>query len=1078
MLATASITATAWDNVAVLSLVIADQSSSGCSFAQQDCQIAVGSYDFLATATDLAGNTADCAFTVTVQDMQPPQIGICPASFVVSTDQNSGTAAISWTAPIAWDNVEVTSFTETIDGSAYTGYTVTLDVGVHDVSYAALDAAGNSAVCDFAVTVVDGQAPVFQDCPASITQSTDSGVATAVVTWNNPDPTDNVAVTTTTQTAWPGDTFPLGATQVQYIAWDAAGNMAVCQFTVTIVDTESPVIHNCPSDITQSADPGEPYATVAWIVPTETDNVGATLTDSAEPGSTFPFGVTTAVYMVTDAAGNSAVCTFSITVTDTEPPMIAGCPSNIMTVTDQDKNYATVTWTAPVITDNVDQQPDVWRSAESGDHFVFGTTNVVITATDLSGNAATCTFTVTVTDGQAPTYSNCPADIQTSTDLDLATATVWWTAPTATDNVQVLSETSTAAPGDSFALGLTTVTYTATGASDLVATCTFDVTVADNQPPTFTNCPASQTLISTLGESVQGTWNLPTAWDNSGSAQISGTVQSGTYFEVGQSSVIFVAVDPAGNNAICQFSIIVVNACAGVVCTNQNNICLAVPTCFNGTCPIAYADNTPCTPTDPRGTNGLCTLGSCVAQGFIASFGTQSYVSLPTMQDIYSTSATAWECEVSFQFRTINSEGSLFTIGNTEPGRNYLRIYLLGGALHAEMQLGTGVGNVSTAGIVSNLNTGKWQQVVFSKLNAHGNLQVNGNNFRFTTPGDAHTLKVFGPVAKYNVIIGAIPGNYVAAIASGTAASSTAQSIPVSESFQGCMQSLWINGASVGLSQAVAGPGFAASNDVLQCAPNKPVTIPSFAGISAFMSFPTMVEHFNSTVAAMQISITFSTSMQNGILLWNRAVHMPDFITVYLLSGGVALTFNLGTGAATAIAPCNMCSFGDGSQHTVTVNLLNAVGSLSVDGGTWFSATAPGGTRVLNADQPLFLGGLSPTEFAAATALGINPQGFGGCMQAVLVDGHAIVAANNISAQGVCQCGQEPWYQSFEDPVPLSVCDVYESQANPIVYPAPVQSCLLDSGASLDSRTWLYENDGFYRCRSDTAWFSNCTSYP
>jgi X-Pro dipeptidyl-peptidase len=66
---------------------------------------------------------------------------------------------------------------------------------------------------------------------------------------------------------------------------------------------------------------------------------------------------------------------------------------------------ATVSWSAPAVTDDQDPSPAVACDPASGSAFPVGTTVVTCRATDASGNATTGTFTVTVT--QAPTP---PAD--------------------------------------------------------------------------------------------------------------------------------------------------------------------------------------------------------------------------------------------------------------------------------------------------------------------------------------------------------------------------------------------------------------------------------------------------------------------------------------------------------------------------------------------------------------------------------------------------------------------------------------------------------------------------------------------
>ena len=54
---------------------------------------------------------------------------------------------------------------------------------------------------------------------------------------------------------------------------------------------------------------------------------------------------------------------------------------------------------------------------------------------------------------------------------------ITWTPPTTTDNYGMVTLTSDYNPGDWFAIGTTTVTYTATDASGNTAMCSFNVTI-------------------------------------------------------------------------------------------------------------------------------------------------------------------------------------------------------------------------------------------------------------------------------------------------------------------------------------------------------------------------------------------------------------------------------------------------------------------------------------------------------------------------------------------------------------------------------------------------------------------------
>ena len=117
--------------------------------------------------------------------------------------------------------------------------------------------------------------------------------------------------------------FPGGTTTVVATALNAAG-YDTCTFNVTVNDIEPPVV-TCPSDVVQSNDPGECGAIVTFPDAIATDNCpGVTVTYSDTSGSFFPVGTTTVTVTATDGAGNTATCSFTITVNDTEPPVIEG----------------------------------------------------------------------------------------------------------------------------------------------------------------------------------------------------------------------------------------------------------------------------------------------------------------------------------------------------------------------------------------------------------------------------------------------------------------------------------------------------------------------------------------------------------------------------------------------------------------------------------------------------------------------------------------------------------------------------------------------------------------------------------
>jgi hypothetical protein len=199
---------------------------------------------------------------------------------------------------------------------------------------------------------------------------------------------------TPTCTPASGSTFALGTTTVTCSATDAHGNTDSNTFTITVRDTTPPVV-TVPADVTAEATSAL-GASVSYSGQSALDLVDGSITPTCTPasGSTFALGTATVTCSATDAHGNTASGSFTVTVVDTTPPTLS-LPGNI-SVPAGSGSSAVVTYAASA-SDLVDGSVPVTCTPPSGSAFSIGTTPVSCSATDTHGNSATGSFTVTVT---------------------------------------------------------------------------------------------------------------------------------------------------------------------------------------------------------------------------------------------------------------------------------------------------------------------------------------------------------------------------------------------------------------------------------------------------------------------------------------------------------------------------------------------------------------------------------------------------------------------------------------------------------------------------------------------------------
>jgi hypothetical protein len=319
--------------------------------------------------------------TFTIQNTGSGPLNITGITKSGSTSGDFTLGALTPASPIPPGNFA--TFTMTVDPSAVGTRQAFLSIASDDC---------NQSPYPFLIRGIGiaNQTPVARCQNVTVSTDANSCLADASVDNGSSDPDAGDTITITRSPAGP---YPIGATTVTLTVTDNHGASSSCTATVTVLDQTAPQIH-CPAPMTVNTAPGQCSAVVSFN-PTATDNCsGVTVTSAPASGAVFPKGTTTVAVTATDASGNSSNCTFTVTVVDNQPPVIA-CPTVGQVTANLGSTSAPVIYAAPAADDNC-AVASVVCSPVSGSSFALGTTTVGCVATDTSGNTSGCSFVVTV----------------------------------------------------------------------------------------------------------------------------------------------------------------------------------------------------------------------------------------------------------------------------------------------------------------------------------------------------------------------------------------------------------------------------------------------------------------------------------------------------------------------------------------------------------------------------------------------------------------------------------------------------------------------------------------------------------
>ncbi len=440
------------------------------------------------TAEDDCGLSVQCSQTITVKDLTAPVLTGCPAPTLSIQCISDLQSPAEITALDACEGVVAVSFNETQSNPGGSCNNIVIR------TWTASDACGNESTCSQTITINDTQPPTVTSCPQDATiECPDTPVFGTPVFSDTCDPLLTVTFEDVTT---PGNCINKIKETVTrtWTAKDDCNNQVTCNQTITVEDRTAPVLSGCPAptlSLQSIADLPEPAIVTAFDACEGEIQVEFNETQSVPVGSCNNVIIRT--WTATDACGNLSSCTQTITVNDTQPPIVLSCPQDATI-----ECPGTPVFGEPLFSDNADASleithADVITPGNCVDK-VKQTVTRTWTAKDECNNQVTCSQTITIEDNAAPVLTGCPAptlSIQCIGDLPAPADVTALDGCEGTIRVSLIEIQSN--PGGT-CNNIITRNWTATDACGNASSCTQTITVNDIIPPTVTSCPQDATI--------------------------------------------------------------------------------------------------------------------------------------------------------------------------------------------------------------------------------------------------------------------------------------------------------------------------------------------------------------------------------------------------------------------------------------------------------------------------------------------------------------------------------------------------------------------------------------------------------
>lgn len=349
-------------------------------------------------ATDCAGNSDSCSYTVMVVDQEAPEL-ICPADMLEALAADSCTKTLTLPLPLnATDNCGIfNSYQRTLPETPEESLLqFNLDPNLND--YLALgktlqfdDVAANAYGDATLTLVMQGD---FNTNGAFVDILGDDGSSLGFTNTGIADCASSgqfvINIPSATFNAWAAD----GTVSIEIVPNDITVPPGVPGDGINPCGTGDPVTNNGDTDGISFINATLTYSNIAPQYYTEgatTTPLTSVMAPAIQPELTFNQGDTEVFYLTNDLAGNADTCSFMVTVEDTTPPTALCQPTNLfinpsgLQVEVVDASDADAGSFDNCAIDSIWLLPNVFTCAQIGQ-----TVNVTLSVRDEAGNIGTC----------------------------------------------------------------------------------------------------------------------------------------------------------------------------------------------------------------------------------------------------------------------------------------------------------------------------------------------------------------------------------------------------------------------------------------------------------------------------------------------------------------------------------------------------------------------------------------------------------------------------------------------------------------------------------------------------------------